>query len=73
LFVAVGRQQWGAFDLSTNTIRLHQEAEPGDEDLLDLAAVQTLLQAGKVYALDPDGVPDGVPIAAVFRYWYTGQ
>jgi hypothetical protein len=68
LFVAVGLQRWGAFDPQTNTIDIHGEEEPGDEDLLDLAAVQTLLHGGEVYALEPTEVPDGVPLAAVFRY-----
>ncbi len=68
LFVAVGQQHWGTFDPQTDTIDIHGEEEPGDEDLLDLAAVQTLLHGGKVYALEPAKVPDGVPLAAVFRY-----
>ncbi len=68
LFVAVGQQQWGAFDPQTDTIDIHGEEESGDEDLLDLAAVQTLLHGGEIYALEPTKVPDGVPLAAVFRY-----
>lgn len=68
LFVATGRQQWGSFDPNTNTIDLHGEAEPGDEDMLDSAAVQTLLHDGTVYALSIDNMPDGVLLAAVFRY-----
>jgi hypothetical protein len=68
LFVALGLQQWGAFDPKKNTILLRQEAEAGDEDLLDLAAVQTLLHGGDVYAMQPAQMPDGVPLAAVFRY-----
>jgi hypothetical protein len=68
LFVAVGLQQWGTFDPQTNTIHLHREAEPGDEDLLDAAAIQTLLNGGTVYAMEPEQMPDDVPLAAVFRY-----
>jgi hypothetical protein len=68
LFVAVSLQQWGTFDPDTNTIHLHAEAEPGDEDLLDSAVVQTLLHGGTVYALAPEKVPGGVPLAALFRY-----
>jgi hypothetical protein len=68
LFVAVRFQQWGTFDPDTNTIHLHGEAEPGDEDLLDSAVVQTLLHGGTVYALAPEKVPGGVPLAALFRY-----
>jgi len=47
---------------------LHEEAKPGDEDLLDLAAVQTLLNGGTVYAVELEKVPDGASLAAVFRY-----
>jgi hypothetical protein len=68
LFVAVGLQHWGAFDPQTDTIDIHGEEKPGDEDLLDLAAVQTLLHGGRVYAKEPEKVPDGAPLAAVFRY-----
>lgn len=68
LFVATGVEKWGIFDPGTNTLQLHQTEEPGDEDLLDLAAVKTFLNSGNVYAVEPDKVPDGGPIAAVFRY-----
>jgi Bacterial archaeo-eukaryotic release factor family 6 len=68
LFVAVGVQQWGSFDPQTNEIQLYSEVEPGSEDLLNAAAVQTLLNGGVVYAVQPDAVPDQAPIAAVFRY-----
>ncbi|HAG85090.1 MAG TPA: hypothetical protein DCL61_29060 [Cyanobacteria bacterium UBA12227] len=68
LFVAVGVQQWGSFNPDTNTIDLHAEAEPGDEDLLNSAAIQTILNGGTVYAVEPDQVPDEAPLAAVFRY-----
>lgn len=68
LFVAVGVQRWGNFDPQNNTIQLHSEPESGDEDLLDSAAVQTILNGGTVYAVEPDKVPEQAPLAAVFRY-----
>ena len=68
LFVAVGIQQWGSFDPSANMVQLHEEAEPGDEDLLDFAAVQTLLKGGTVYAVEPEKMPGEALLAAVFRY-----
>jgi Bacterial archaeo-eukaryotic release factor family 7 len=71
LFVAVGSQQWGRYDPSVNKPRLHAQAEPGDEDLLDLAAVQTFLNGGPVYALAPDEVPGGEPLAALLRWEST--
>ncbi len=68
LFVALGVQVWGAIDLTTNTVHVHEEHEPNDEDLLDLAAIQTILNGGIVYAVEPEQVPDHALLAAVFRY-----
>lgn len=68
LFVAVGVQEWGNFDPQANELQVHATAEPGDEDLLNVAAMQTLLNGGTVYAVEPDAVPENAPLAAVFRY-----
>lgn len=68
LFVAVGIQQWGRFNADANEVTIHAEAEPGDEDLLNAAAVQTVLNGGTVFAVEPNHVPDDAPVAAVFRY-----
>jgi hypothetical protein len=68
VFVAVGVQEWGTFDTADNTVHVHRAAEPGDEDLLDFAAVQTFLNGGTVYAVPPPEVPDNARLVAVFRY-----
>lgn len=68
LFVAVGVQAWGAFCSNRNEVYLHHRKKPDNEDLLDLAAFQTLLKGGTVYAVTPDAVPDGTPVAALLRY-----
>ncbi|MFW6125933.1 MAG: hypothetical protein ACOC58_02390 [Chloroflexota bacterium] len=68
LFVAVGVQVWGSFQASRRAVCLHEEPEPGDEDLLDLAAAQTLVKGGRVYAVEPENIPDGGAVAALFRY-----
>jgi hypothetical protein len=68
LLVALGFQQWGVFDYDSDEVILRQEAEPGDEDLSDLAAIQTFLNGGAVYVVSPEEVPDGGQMAAVFRY-----
>lgn len=68
LFVAVGLQLWGHFDPGTGALHVHADAEAGDEDLTDVAAVQTLLHGGAVYAVAPENVPGEAPLAAVFRY-----
>lgn len=68
LFVAVGKHAWGRFDPGNHTAQVHVEAQPGDEDLLDLAAITTLLNGGTVYAVNPEDVPNGGLLAALFRY-----
>jgi hypothetical protein len=68
LFVAVGIQQWGTFDPQTRNVHIHHEATPHDEDLLDVAAVQTFINSGTVYAITPDNMPGEHHVAAVFRY-----
>jgi len=72
LFVVANLQKWGRFDHESNSIQLHEEApQPDDEDLLDLAAVQTILNRGTVHVLQAEELPDTSPIAAILRYEYT--
>jgi hypothetical protein len=68
LFFAVGVQQWGKFDSIKNLLEFHDQKQPEDEDLLDFAAVFTLIHGGKVYGMDSDKMPDKTQLAAVFRY-----
>ncbi|MDY7034692.1 MAG: hypothetical protein SV375_00820 [Thermodesulfobacteriota bacterium] len=68
LFVARGIQQWGRFDPESDRVDIHQTQRPGDEDLLDLAALETLLKGGEVYVIKRQKVPEDAPAAALFRY-----
>lgn len=68
LFVARMMQTWGTFDADTQVLSVHREMEAGDDDLLDFAAIQTLLKGGSVYVVEPEQVPDQTPLAAAFRY-----
>jgi hypothetical protein len=68
LFVASGVQRWGKFDAAAQAVQTHEEAEPGDEDLYDFAAIQTLFQGGKVFVVDSREMPGDAAIAAVFRF-----
>jgi len=71
LFVARGVRLWGAYDVHRREVRLQGDQDGqrnGNEDLLDLAAVQTFLNRGQVYAVPQAEVPDGQAMAAVFRY-----
>jgi len=68
LFIALDVQRFGTFDAERGEVRLDEAMQPGDVDLLDFAALQTVLSGGKVYALPPDDVPDRLPLAAILRY-----
>jgi hypothetical protein len=68
LFIATGVQYWGVFNPDTNEVEHHAQMEAGDESLLDLAAMQTYVKGGTVYAVEPDKVPGGTSAAAVLRY-----
>ncbi|HRW05504.1 MAG TPA: hypothetical protein P5121_10435 [Caldilineaceae bacterium] len=68
LFVQKDLQQWGTFDKQANTVHIHQNQQAGDTDLLDFAAVHTMLNGGTVYAVTPQEVPDGQSVAAIYRY-----
>ena len=68
LFVIPDLQQWGTFNPGTDEIHLHKKEKTGDEDLLEFAAIQTLLNGGTVYMVGAEKMPDTDPLAAVFRY-----
>lgn len=68
LFVAEGEEAWGAFDPRTFGMTLHERRVPGDRDLLDFAAVRTLLADGLVYVLPRQRMPGRALAAALFRY-----
>lgn len=68
LFVALGTRRWGSFDPASRTVETAQHNGPGTEDLLDLAAIQTFLKGGTVFAVPADRVPEGGEVAAVYRY-----
>jgi len=68
LFVALGTRRWGRFDRQGRTVELSESNGPGTEDLVDFAAIQTVLKGGTVYAVAPEEVPASGAVAAVYRY-----
>jgi hypothetical protein len=68
LVVALGVQIWGKYIPDRGTIELHRERADDSQDLLDLAAIEAMLNGGKVYTVEPDALPDNACIIALFRY-----
>ncbi len=56
----------GVHDPDTNEVKVTGIED--DEDLVDLAAVETLKHRGEIYSLVDLGVPTNSPAAAILRY-----
>jgi hypothetical protein len=63
LILAEGAEYLGSFHEAKQTVKAH-----GEEDLLNVAALQTILHAGNVFVVPSSQVPHGARTVAVFRY-----
>jgi hypothetical protein len=69
LFVVDGAQQFGIYDVQNNRLEAHTESRPGNSDLIDEAATQTVLNGGTVYIVPQSEMPDPIgAVNAIFRY-----
>lgn len=67
LLVPLDSQLWGWYDPESGEVKLHEEAQPGDVDLLDYAAIETLAHGGQVFAVTAEELP-AKPLAGILRY-----
>ncbi len=68
LIAAENAPAMGSFDEATHRARTHAQARSGDEDMINAAAVQTLVHGGHVHMVPQSRVPGNRPMAAVMRY-----
>jgi hypothetical protein len=68
LLVPLGRQKWGHYDPATDSVKFDPEQTSENEDMINYAAVQTILNSGNVYALPADPFPGDGDVAAILRY-----
>ena len=68
LFVALDAQAWGRYDDASLAAEMHPTPQPGDEDLLNRAALETYLKGGAVFAVPSERVPGRTPAAAILRF-----
>lgn len=66
LIVSDSLEQAGAMDESTYEVTGNSNS--GEYDLLNKAAVETILHAGQVFVAPNKKMPNGSPLAAIFRY-----
>jgi hypothetical protein len=59
---------WGALNEKEQNISIHDHQLPGDEELIERSAIETLLRGGSVYIMDRVDMPDETDAAAIMRY-----
>ncbi len=68
LLVSDSQHKTGVFDSATNSVKGKETGSSEDEDLMNDAAVQTILHAGNVLIAPHSKMPNGSALAAIFRY-----
>jgi hypothetical protein len=68
LFLAENVSRWGIYDTVTDCVKVFDEKLPESEELLNLAAVETISTGGSVVLVPAEDLPQRREIAAVFRY-----
>lgn len=67
LLVALDAERWGRMHLGAHTIDIHEGQEPGDEELVDRAAVLGQRRGAEVIFAVTQDMPAGAPLAAVLH------
>lgn len=68
LLVSDSQRKTGTFDEATHSVKGRETGGAEDEDLINAAAVQTILHAGDVFVAPHAKMPNGSLMAAIFRY-----
>ena len=68
MFVPLNEQKWGRYDAERDKVTLTPEPGPEREDLLDVAAAQTILNSGQVFAVPRDQLRGEGDLAAILRF-----
>lgn len=68
LIVPLGVQKWGHYDPATDSVHFDEQPTPDNEDMINYAAAQTIINSGNVYALPADQLPGGGDVAAILRF-----
>lgn len=68
MFVPLDEQKWGRYDTRNNKVIPESKPRPENEDLLDLAATETILNSGQVFAVPREQLPGDGDLAAILRF-----
>ena len=73
LLLSPSLEKWGKFNPYIGEVEVHAVPEPGDVNLVELAAIQTLAYQGLFYIVQPERMSVQASIAAIFRSGATEQ
>lgn len=68
MFVPINEHKWGRYDAEKNNVILASAPGPENEDLLDLAAAETILNSGQVFGVPREQLPSKGDLAAILRF-----
>lgn len=68
LLISDSDEKTGVYDEATHSVKARETGGPADEDIVNEAAVQTILHAGKVLVAPHRKMPNGNAVAAIYRY-----
>jgi hypothetical protein len=71
LFIDPNREALGSWNENSGEVVPHSTAQPGDEDLLNLAALEVLAHGGTVQVVTSEEMPDRALVAGI--YWLPGH
>jgi hypothetical protein len=68
VFVPADREYWGRYRPGHHLLAEHEAQQPGDHDLADVAAIETLRHGGQAFVVPAIDIPGGGTAAATLRY-----
>jgi Bacterial archaeo-eukaryotic release factor family 7 len=68
VFVPADREYWGRYRAGHHLLEEHDTRAPGDHDLADVAATETLRHGGRAFVVPAIDIPRGGTAAATLRY-----
>ena len=69
LFLARNEEIWGVYDKPAAEVRVHDQQNPSNTSLTNLAAIHVFLNGGQVYIENKEALPQSYsPLNALYRY-----
>jgi hypothetical protein len=68
VLVPADREYWGRYHPGRRLLDMHDEREPGDHDLADVTATETLRHGGLAFVVPAPDIPGGGSAAATLRF-----